>query len=329
MNGFAIETNGLRRRFGKVMAVDGVSLRVPEGSVYGYLGRNGAGKTTTIQMLMGLLSPTAGTVSVMGMDPFRQDVAVKRVVSYVPERVGLPEWMTVRELMAFGAGVHPAWDEGLAEELRKRLELPAERKVSQLSRGMQGKAALLLALAPRPKLLILDDPTMGVDVVVRREFMESIVAALSDLGVTVFFSSHQLEDVERIADWVGVLHEGRLVVEAPLEELQESVRRVVAVFAEGTAPFHLTRRPPGPLSPSPAADLGRGENVDGGEARGGLLPGALQYRCEGRQHVWVVRGYSTEVLQRLHDAGATSAEVQRCTLEDIFVALVSGEGAAS
>ncbi|HEX2971719.1 MAG TPA: ABC transporter ATP-binding protein [Tepidisphaeraceae bacterium] len=293
------------------------------GSVYGYLGRNGAGKTTTIQMLMGLLSPTSGEVSVMGMDPFAQDVAMKRVVSYVPERVGLPEWMTVRELMGFGAGVHPGWDRALAEELRGRLELPAERKVGQLSRGMQGKAALLMALAPRPKLLILDDPTMGVDVVVRREFMESIVAALSDLGVTVFFSSHQLEDVERIADFVGVLHEGRLVVEAPLEELQEGVRRVVAVFPE-TAPFHLTRRPPGPLSPSPAADLGRGEK--GNDRNGnGLLPGALQYRCEGRQHVWVVRGYSTEVLQRLHEAGAVSAEVQRCSLEDIFVALVRGE----
>ena len=161
MSDFAIRTEKLTRRFGKVLAVQEVDLQVPEGSVYGYLGRNGAGKTTTIQMLMGLLLPNSGTISVMGCDPFKQDVAMKRVVSYVPERVHMPEWMTVRDLMAFGAGVHPHWDKALAEQLRRRLELPADRKLGQLSRGMQGKAALLTALASRPKLLILDDPTLG------------------------------------------------------------------------------------------------------------------------------------------------------------------------
>lgn len=215
MTDFAIQTDGLTRRFGRTFAVQEVDLRVPAGSVYGYLGRNGAGKTTTIQMLMGLLSPTSGHLSVLGLDPFKSDVAMKRLVSYVPERVGLPDWMTVANLIAFGAGVHPHWDGALAEELRRRLELPADQRLSQLSRGMQGKAALLLALAPRPKLLILDDPTLGLDVVVRREFMESIVAALSDLGTTVFFSSHILDDVERVADWVGILHQGRLVLQSP------------------------------------------------------------------------------------------------------------------
>lgn len=294
MTEFAIQTTGLTRRFGRHLAVQEVNLQVPEGSVYGYLGRNGAGKTTTIQMLMGLLSPTSGTVSVLGLNPFTQDVAMKRVVSYVPERVGLPDWMTMRELIAFGAGMHPHWDNALAEELRQRLDLPADRRLSDFSRGMQGKAALLLALAPRPKLLILDDPTMGLDVVVRREFMESIVAALSDLGVTVFFSSHQLEDVERVADWIGVLHEGRLVAQAPLEDLQDSIRRVIATFPEAAA------------VPTQA-------------------PGLLQYRCDGRQHIYMVRHYDQSVLQCLHDAGALSANVERCTLEDIFIALVQDE----
>lgn len=306
MADLAIETDGLTRRFGRTIAVQAVDLRVPVGSVYGYLGRNGAGKTTTIEMLMGLLSPSSGQLSVLGLDPFREDVAMKLLVSYVPERISLPESMTMADLMAFGAGMHPNWDRTLAEELRLRLELPSDRRIGRLSRGMQGKAALLLALAPRPKLLILDDPTLGLDVVVRREFMESIVAALSDLGTTVFFSSHLLGDVERVADQIGIIHEGRLLVQAPLEELQESVRRVIATFPEG----------PGTADSLPAAEL---------------LPDTLQYRRDGRQHLYTVRHYGQSVLQRLHDAGALSAYVERCSLEDIFVALVregAGDGAA-
>lgn len=314
MSDFAISTNGLTRRFGRVFAVQGVDLQVPTGSVYGYLGRNGAGKTTTIQMLMGLLLPTSGTVEVMGFDPFKQEVAMKRVVSYVPERVHLPEWMTVAGLMAFGSGVHPHWDKALAEELRTRLDLPADRKLGQLSRGMQGKAALLSALASRPRLLILDDPTMGLDALVRREFMESIVAALGDTGTTVFFSSHILEDVERVADWIGILREGRLVVQSSLEDLQARVRRVIATFAE-----------PLTVPPSPGACAASGGRGAGGEdaVTGFTLPGTLHHQTDGRQHVFIVSDYSPqEHLQRLHDAGALSAYVERLTLEEIFVAHV-------
>jgi len=294
MTDLAIQTTGLTRRFGRVLAVDDVSLAVPAGSVYGYLGRNGAGKTTTIQMLMGLLLPASGTVSVMGYDPFRQDVPMKRVVSYVPERVHLPDWMTVQQLMGFGRGMHPHWDGVLAEELRKRLDLPADRQIGKLSRGMQGKAALLSALASRPKLLILDDPTMGLDALVRREFMQSIVAALSETGTTVFFSSHLLEDVERVADHIGILHEGRLAVQCSLEELQAKVKRVIAAF------------------PEPPMEL--------------KLPGTLHRQDEGRQQVWVVSDYSQDLLQRLHDAGALSAYVENLSLEDIFVAYVRESG---
>jgi ABC-2 type transport system ATP-binding protein len=290
MSEFAIRTEKLTRRFGRLEAVHEVDLRVPAGSVYGYLGRNGAGKTTTIQMLMGLLLPNSGAISVMGFDPFKQDVAMKRVVSYVPERVHMPEWMTVGDLLAFGAGVHPHWDKALAESLRCRLELPVDRKLGQLSRGMQGKAALLSALASRPRLLILDDPTMGLDALVRREFMESIVGALGETGTTVFFSSHLLEDVERVADWIGILHEGRLVVQASLEDLQAKVKRVIATF------------------PEPRPDF--------------TLPGTLQRQADGRQQVYIVSDYSPDILQRLHDAGALSANVEGLSLEDIFVGYV-------
>ena len=311
MTDLAIQTTGLTRRFGRVLAVDDVSLAVPAGSVYGYLGRNGAGKTTTIQMLVGLLLPAAGTVSVMGYDPFRQDVAMKRIVSYVPERVHLPDWMTVQQLMGFGRGMHPHWDGVLAEELRKRLDLPADRQIGKLSRGMQGKAALLSALASRPNLLILDDPTMGLDALVRREFMQSIVAALSETGTTVFFSSHLLEDVERVADHIGILHEGRLVVQSSLEELQAKVKRVIATFPE-------------PLAVPPPSR----EGVGGGTSSAVplTLPGTLHHLDEGRQQVWIVSDYSQDLLQRLHDAGALSAYVENLSLEDIFVAYVRESG---
>jgi ABC-2 type transport system ATP-binding protein len=288
MSDFAIETRGLTHRFGRMVAVDGVDLQVPSGSVYGYLGRNGAGKTTTIQMLMGLLDPTAGSISVLGFDPLRQDVAMKRVVSYVPERVQMWDWMTVRDLMSFGAGVHPRWDKAYAEALRTRLELPGDRKLGQLSRGMQGKAALLAALASHPQLLILDDPTMGLDALVRREFMESIVGVLHDTGVTVFFSSHIIDDVERVADWIGILHQGKLVVQTTLEDLKRDVKRLVALFPE----------PPPKLT----------------------LPGVLQQESEGRQQVIICRECEA-ALQELRAAGAT-VQVEDCSLEDIFVAYV-------
>jgi ABC-2 type transport system ATP-binding protein len=288
-SGLAIDTHGLTRRFGRLTAVDDVALRVPAGSVYGYLGRNGAGKTTTIQMLLGMLEPDAGTMSVLGFDPLTQDVPMKRVVSYVPERVQMWDWMTVGDLLTFAAGVHPRWDVAYAESLRVRFELPADRKLGQLSRGMQGKAALLAALASHPRLLLLDDPTMGLDALVRREFMESIVAVLQEAGTTIFFSSHTLDDVERVADWIGILHEGKLIVQSPLDDLKSSVKRLIATFAD----------PPAALA----------------------LPGILQQETDGRQQVLICRECDAAIAG-LRSAGALSIDVEDCSLEDIFVAYV-------
>jgi len=291
----AIETRGLTRRFGRLVAVDAIDLRVPMGSVYGFLGRNGAGKTTTIQMLMGLLSPTSGQVRVLGRDPLRQSVAVKREVSYVPERVQMYDWMTVQEIVGFGAGIHPCWDRAAAEELIERFELPRARKVGSLSRGMQGKLALALALASRPRLLILDDPTMGLDAVVRREFIQSIIAVLQETGTTVLLASHIIDDVERVADWIGILDEGGLLVQEPLEQLKARVRRLVATF------------PGAPPEP-------------------GSIEGALTANASGRQLVVTCDGQADEWEQKLRALGATEVEREDCSLEDIFVAMVGGNG---
>ncbi|MFO8081565.1 MAG: ABC transporter ATP-binding protein, partial [Armatimonadota bacterium] len=184
MSELAISTMDLTKRFKRVLAVDGIDLQVPAGSVYGFLGRNGAGKTTTIQMLMGMLQPSGGEMRVLGFDPLREDVAMKRVVSYVPERVQMYDWMTVREIVWFGASIHPRWDSDAADALIERFDLPLRQKVGALSRGMQGKLALALAMASHPRLLILDDPTMGLDAVVRREFIESIVGVLQETGTS-------------------------------------------------------------------------------------------------------------------------------------------------
>ena len=292
----AIETRGLTRRFGRMLAVDNVDLQVPTGSVYGYLGRNGAGKTTTIQMLMGLIEPTVGEMSILGLDPLRQDVAMKRLVSYVPERVQMWDWMKVEEMLWFGAHIHPHWDQSLAEELRERLELPAERRIGQLSRGMQGKLALLVALASRPRLLILDDPISGLDPLVRREFVENIVEVLQEAGTTMFFSSQNIDDVERVADWVGIIDEGRLVVQSPLEELKGSVKRVVATFLDGAA------------EPT--------------------LAGVLQREGDGRRRAFICEDFPGGQVDSLRAAGATNIEVQDCSLEDIFVAYVRPRPAA-
>lgn len=293
MTELAIETQGLTRRFGRTVAVDGIDLRVPVGSVYGFLGRNGAGKTTTIQMLTGMLMPTAGTMRVLGFDPRREDVAMKRVVSYVPERVQMYDWMTVREIVRFGAGVHPRWDDAAAAALLERFDLPLNRKVGALSRGMQGKLALALALSSHPRLLILDDPTMGLDAVVRREFIESIVSVLQEAGTTVFFSSHIIDDVERVADWIGIIHEGRLLVQEPLEELKARVVRVVLTFA-GEAP------------PAPE------------------LEGVLAVERSGRQMVLTVARFDDAMREALAALGPSAIETEGCSLEDIFVAYVRG-----
>ena len=295
----AISTSGLTKRFGRVLAVDGIDLRVPAGSVYGFLGRNGAGKTTTIQMLMGMLEPTAGEMRVMGFDPLREDVVMKRVVSYVPERVQMYGWMTVREIVWFGANIHPRWRAPTADALLERFDLPLDRKVGSLSRGMQGKLALALAMGSQPRLLILDDPTMGLDAVVRREFVESIVGVLQETGVTVFFSSHIIDDVERVADWIGILHEGRLLVQEPLEDLKSRVRRVVATFASE--------------APQPGGDL---------------PGGVLSVEREGRQLVLVCERWSEEARRALDALGPTSVEIEGLSLEDIFVAFARGGGAS-
>jgi ABC-2 type transport system ATP-binding protein len=191
-----IETKGLSRRFGKVHAVDGLDLSVPRGSVFGFIGRNGAGKTTTVRMLLGLLPMTAGAATVLGLDSRKESFDIKRRVGYVPEVHHFYKWMTVGELTRFTSSFYPTWQEAKCAELLTRFELDPAKKVKELSKGMVAKLALTLALAHDPELLVLDEPTGGLDVMVRRDFLESIVRTIQEEGKAVFLSSHVLVDME-------------------------------------------------------------------------------------------------------------------------------------
>ena len=238
MSSPVIQTTDLTKRFGKNVAVDSLSLAVPEGTVFGFLGRNGAGKTTTIKMLLGLLPRTSGSASVLGLDSARKSLDIKRQVGYVPEQHHLYRWMTVDQLMWFCKAFYPTWDDAECARLLERFKLPGDKKIRQLSRGMIAKTALTLALAHDPKILVLDEPTGGLDVIVRREFLESIVRLIQERGKTVFISSHLLADVERVADQVAIIDRGALVAQESLESLKSRVKRVRLRY-DGPAPDEI------------------------------------------------------------------------------------------
>lgn len=221
-----LEIRGLRRHFGKVEAVRNVDLTAHEGEIYGFLGINGAGKTTTIRLIMGILAAQAGTITLLGETTRRTSVAQKRRIGYVSQEQNFYPWMTCKALGKFVGAFYPTWDAAEFTRLLEIFEIPLNRRSSELSGGMRAKLALALALAPRPALLVLDEPTAGLDPVARREFMQIIVAQARQHRRTTFFSSHLIDEVERCADRVGIIHQGSMRFEGELTELCESVRRI-------------------------------------------------------------------------------------------------------
>ncbi|MFT3783489.1 MAG: ABC transporter ATP-binding protein [Nibricoccus sp.] len=227
-----IETKNLERRFGKTNAVHDLTLAVPEGSIFALLGHNGAGKTTTIKVLMNLLLPSAGSAHVLGVDSRKLGVAERREIGYVSENQQLPLWMTVRQFLNYCRPWYPKWDGDLEKKLLARFELPQDRKLKHLSRGMLMKTALLSSLAYRPKLLVLDEPFSGLDPLVREEFIQGVLE-VSEIGDwTVFISSHDIHEVEMLCDRVGILSNGRLQLAEEVETLQARFRRIEVALHE-------------------------------------------------------------------------------------------------
>ena len=287
----AIEMRAVKKRFGHKPVLEGLDLAVPVGQTFGFLGRNGAGKTTSIRMLLGLLAPDSGSVRVLGLDPQMNPIEVRRRVGYVAEDQAMFGWMRVRQIIEFIKPFYSTWDDAWAKQLRERFELPLETKVRHLSKGQGVRLALLLALAHRPELVILDDPTLGLDPIMRKEFLRDLVTYLQGERVTVFFSSHLLYEIEPVADAVAILNRGRIVRQASTEELRAKVKRLIVSSA--------------------AEPIAR------------TLPGLLDISRAGRQIAVVVEDAPGAVAVLRREGVVLSEEVD-LNLDEIFEAYVIG-----
>ncbi|HEY0018500.1 MAG TPA: ABC transporter ATP-binding protein [Longimicrobium sp.] len=293
---FAVATHGLSKRYGGQTALDGVDFRVPDGAVYVLVGANGAGKSTTFKVLMNLERADAGTAQVFGMDTARSGPLVRAQVGYVPEHQGHGYgWMTCGRLLQHAAAYYPAWDPAYAEHLGRALGLRPDRGAGTLSKGESRRLQLVLAMAHRPPLLLLDEPTDGLDPVVRRRALALLAEHLADTPTTVLVSTHHVNELESLADHVGVLREGRLVAQMARDQLQRTVRRYHAEVAPGWEP------PPG------------------------LDAAGLRRSSAGREVRMTLIGEEREVAERLAAAGAQVREVTTLGLEDAALAFLPEE----
>jgi ABC-2 type transport system ATP-binding protein len=289
-----IELTDLTKLFGCRAAVNRLSLTVPRGAVYALLGENGAGKTTTIRMLTGLLQPDAGRATILGLDCWRQAAKLRRRVGYVPERPRYYDWMTVAEVGWFTAGFHDADYLPRYQERLGQFRLDRGARLRNLSKGQYAKVGLALALAGDPEVLILDEPTSGLDLLVRREFLSSMVD-LAGVGRTILISSHQIAEVERVASHVAFLAEGRLLLAATMDELRQRVVRFRLRYEE---------------QPPDAAPLGV----------------VLQRNGSGRLWQAVVRDPDRTAVEALRAAaGVYDFEEAALGLEEIYCALMTGQ----
>ena len=294
----AIEIIGLTKRFGRTLAVKNLYLKIPRGCAFGLLGPNGAGKSTTIRMLMGTLSATVGEARVLGIDVRDDPTRVKQRVGYVPETHQIYRWMRVKEVIGFCRSCYQTWNDATCREMLDRFALDPDKKVKQLSKGMLGKLALLLAVSHEPELLLLDEPLSGLDPIAREEFLDGVLQVLCDKGKTVLISSHVLDDVRRLADSVAILDEVQLLVQGNLDELLTTTKRVAVTLRDGSRPER-----------APA--------------------GTVWQRVQGRQWLATIRDFSPEKEQQLRALEfAERVEVLDLDLEELFKDFVIGQRVA-
>lgn len=286
-----IDIQHLSRHFGTKAALNDVSLTVPRGGVFGLIGGNGAGKTTLIKHLLGMLKAQSGQVRVFDKDPVRDPVGTLGRIGYLSEDRDLPNWMRISELMRYTQAFFPTWDETYAEELRQMFDLDESTRVKDLSRGQRARAGLLVALAHRPDLLVLDEPSSGLDQIVRRDILGAIIRTIADEGRTVLFSSHLLDEVERVADRVAMIHQGKIVLTASMDEIKTRHRRVTLRFREAVS------QPP-------------------------TLNGTLSCNGEGVEWTYTLAGDADDIRQETQLVQATVVSESAMSLDEIFVSRI-------
>jgi ABC-2 type transport system ATP-binding protein len=290
-----VETVDLKKSYTAVEAVRGINLYVPEHSICAFLGQNGAGKSTTLRMLMGMIRPTSGTGRIFGLDigSERDSVRIRERVAFVAEDKRLYEYMTVAQIVRFTRSFFPRWREDLERSLLEQFDLPLERKIHKLSKGMRTKLALLLAFARGSDFLILDEPTEGLDPVAIEQVLQIIVSLVAD-GAAVFFSSHQIAEVEQIADHVVMIDCGQIVMDAPMDKVKSEYRHVQAVLS----------------GPSDAHDF--------------QLAGIERVYCDGRMVSLIASRNVDAIVEHVRAKQGSNVEVAPLSLKEIFLETVKG-----
>lgn len=289
-----IEITGLSRTFGRRKALDDINLTLERGTVLGLVGQNGAGKTTIIKHILGLLRAEHGTVRVFGKDPVADPPGVLSRIGYLSEEADLPLWMRVDELMRYSERFYPNWDRAYAEQLRVEFGLPTESRLGSLSKGQRARAGLIAALAYRPDLMLLDEPSSGLDPVVRRDILAAIIRTIATEGRTVLFSSHLLTEVEQVSDRIAMVRHGKLILNDELANIKETHHRVELIFTNG-----------------------RGEPP--------ALPGAVGWHGSGRHWSALYQGDTRNLEVAAAMIGAQVIDRTGASLDDIFVAHVGAE----
>ena len=294
---FAIETRDLVKTYGSLRALDGLNLAVPPGVIAGFVGLNGAGKTTTLRILLQMAKPTKGLARVLGLDATDrvQSVEIRRRTAFVPERKELFPYMSVGEAIAFTKSFYPRWRDDLEKRHVKDFGLKYDQKVTKLSKGTLTKLHLLLAFCRGVELVLLDEPTDGLDPLGVEVAMRALAGLAAEDGATVLFSSHRLNELEQMADYLCMIHKGRSVISGPLDDLKASCRRVVMIYENDAAPR--------------AAEFA---------ASGAVM-------ADGRTLTVVANGNAESVAGKARTLGARSVEIEGMSLREMFLELVKGD----